>query len=227
METIFTGFAPDAFKVLQRIRQEPRMERFRIERSHLREHVQKPFEAFRDEIAVRHVIPRQLPLETERNVFSRILKNDFGAGGVHDHLWLSFYRIGLTRLTDVQIIHSIDPDGFWVGLHVQKPAGELYREIRWKLIEGWHRSGPLVNAVIAHGYPLSFASGSGSTAKTSTFSAPLAAPPAGLERADRIWLGRELPASEVVRLGEKLPEWALARVDELAPLYEHFTGLRL
>src|SRR5690554_4854342 len=112
----FEGFSPEAFYALERLRGAPTVEQLRRDRHAIRRFVQEPFARYRDELVLRWVIPNQLPLETEKGVFSRLPKNDFGAGGAHHHLWMSFYRPGHRRLTDVQRSHSLYPGGFDFGL---------------------------------------------------------------------------------------------------------------
>lgn len=125
--TTFEGFGAKSFELLQRLKDHPHIDQYRKDKALIRRHIQEPFHVFRDDLVVNWVLPNQLPFETERNVFSRLLKNDFGAGGCHHHLWLSFYRPGLRRLSDAQLAHSISPDGFASGLYVGDHAPALLR----------------------------------------------------------------------------------------------------
>ncbi len=133
LDISFEGFPVEAFQVLERLREEPRIERYRIEKEALRTFVQNPFKTYRDDLVVNWVLPNGIGFETERNVFSRILENDFGAGGCRHHLWLSFYRPGLTRLTDIQLIHSLHPEGFKIGLYAGRRMGERWKEARKRI----------------------------------------------------------------------------------------------
>lgn len=123
----FEGFTSEAFDILARLESEPHIGRYREEKEGIQRLLFAPFKRYRDDLVVNWVLPSQLDLETERNVFSRLLKNDFGAGGCHHHLWLSFYRRGLTRLTDIQLAHSIHPDRFSVSLYASKRAGAAFQ----------------------------------------------------------------------------------------------------
>jgi hypothetical protein len=124
----FEGFGPDAFAVLERLRAHPHVQQYRQEKDAVRAFVMEPFKRYRDDLVVNFVLPNQLGFETEKNVFSRLLKNDFGAGGCHHHLWMSFYRPGRRRLTDYQLAHSLSPDGFTVGLYVGDYAQDLVKQ---------------------------------------------------------------------------------------------------
>ncbi len=122
----FEGYRPEAFETLARLRREPHVARYRLEKENLRRFVHEPFGRYRDDLALNWVIPNRLPFETEKGVFSRILKNDFGAGGSHFHLWMAFYRPPRKRLTDVQLSHAVYPDKCTVGLYVGAYAQGLF-----------------------------------------------------------------------------------------------------
>jgi len=58
-------------------------------------------------------------METEKGVFARILKNDWGRGGAWDFYWGAFYPKGGKRIEDAQLFTFIKRDylefGFYVG----------------------------------------------------------------------------------------------------------------
>ncbi|QXD15338.1 hypothetical protein GQ464_018410 [Rhodocaloribacter litoris] len=147
-DPLFEGFGPAAFAALARLKAEPHIERYRVEKEALRRYVQAPFRRLRDDLAVRWVLPNALALETERNVFSRFLKNDFGAGGCHAHYWMAFYRVGRRRLADVQLIVSLHADGLKVGVYAGEPARAVWKAVRAHLpgTEGasWRAGVPLL-----------------------------------------------------------------------------------
>ena len=113
----FGGFPAAGLDALARLKADPHIGRYREEKADLKRSVEAPFKQYRDDLALNWVIPNGLPFETEKGVFSRILKNDFGAGGAHHHLWMAFYRTGRTRLTDLQLSHAVYPDGFRWALY--------------------------------------------------------------------------------------------------------------
>ncbi|GIV62352.1 MAG: hypothetical protein KatS3mg044_1218 [Rhodothermaceae bacterium] len=147
-DPLFEGFGVEAFAALARLKAEPHIERYRLEKEALRRYVQAPFRRLRDDLAVRWVLPNALALETERNVFSRFLKNDFGAGGCHAHYWMAFYRAGRRRLADVQLIVSLHADGLKVGVYAGEPARAVWKAVRAHLpeVEGapWRDGIPLL-----------------------------------------------------------------------------------
>ena len=131
----FEGFSEDAFAVLERLRAHPHIEQYRAEKDAITHFVTDPFKRYRDDLALGWVLPNGLPFETEKNVFSRLLKNDFGAGGCHHHQWMAFYRPPRRRLTDVQLSHSLYPDGFAFGLYVGEYAKGLFPHVKAQMQE--------------------------------------------------------------------------------------------
>jgi uncharacterized protein (DUF2461 family) len=131
----FEGFTVEAFGALERLKARPHLDQYRIEKPLLQQYIQAPFRRLRDDLVVNWVLPNALALETERNVFSRFLKNDFGAGGCHAHYWMAFYRQGRQRLTDVQLMVSLHADGLWAGVYVGAPARSVWQRVRAELVD--------------------------------------------------------------------------------------------
>ncbi|MFO8100292.1 MAG: hypothetical protein R6T83_11815, partial [Salinibacter sp.] len=129
----FGGWTPEVFEMLDRLRAEPHIDQYKREKPGVTEWLKDPFRRYRDDLVVGWVLPNRLEFETERNVFSRLLKNDFGAGGCHDHLWMAFYRPSTRRLEDVQITHRVSPDGFAVGLYVGSHASDLLTQAQRRI----------------------------------------------------------------------------------------------
>lgn len=215
----FTGFPDEAFEALGRLREEPHMERYQIEKAVLKRHVQTPFKRYRDDLVMNWVLPNALPFETERGVFSRFPKNDFGAGGANHHLWMSFYRPGRRRLSDIQLSHGVYPDGFAFGLYVGGYAKSLFTAARDRLLEEPERALEILNAMIGRGYRLKFAPRVKLPEDAVTFDEPLSKIPEGLDSAKGIWVRAKLPREEVQALGPQLVERALEAQADLWPLY--------
>ena len=216
---VFNGFHADGLAALDRLRADPTVRRYQQEKSALAAGIVEPFKRYRDDLAVRWVIPRGLPFETERGVFSRFPKNDFGAGGSHSHLWMSFYRHRRTRLTDVQLSHSVSPDGFRWGLYAGAYAGDVFTAARARLAAEPEASVALVNGLLGRGYRLAWAPHVTKPAGHPEVDAPLDAIPDGLARAKGIWLMRRVDRATMEAMGPALVDEAIVAMDELAPLY--------
>ena len=216
----FDGFAPDAFAVLDRLRAHPHVEQYREEKTVIRAHVTEPFKVYRDDLVVNWVLPNQLPFETEKNVFSRLLKNDFGAGGCHHHLWMAFYRPPRRRLSDVQLSHSLYPDGFVFGLYMGEYAKGLFRAAKQRMLDEPARTLSLLNELIGRGYTFTYAPTVTRSLAAPTFTEPLNELPDDLGRAKGMWVRRKVPKERVLALGGALVAEAIEAQMELWPLYQ-------
>ena len=216
----FAGFEPAAFDLLDALRRNPYVETYQALKPELDRNVQTPFKVFRDDLAVNWVLPNGLELETERNVFSRLLKNDFGAGGSHHHIWLAFYRKERTRLKDVQLAFAIRPEGVSVSLFVGGRANALVDRIRTALKNEPASALDLINGVLEHGgWQFSWSKGSGGRKKGGMASTPLVALPDNLDRMDTLWLRTLVTKEDVLDLEGVLLQRALEHVETLWPLY--------
>jgi hypothetical protein len=215
----FEGFGPEAFATLARLRAEPHVARYRQEKAALERVVVAPFRRYRDDLALNWVLPNGLPFETERGVFSRLLKNDFGAGGAHHHLWLSFYRPPRKRLTDLQLAHAVYPDGFRVGLYLGAYARGLFGPALRRTLDEPDEALAHLNALLGRGYVFAFAPRVTKPEGHPEFDAPLDRLPDRLARAEGIWVTRRFPRADVEAWGPALVARALDEVERLWPLY--------
>ncbi len=212
----FEGFSPEAFALLERLREHPHIEQYRKEKPEIRTHLQEPFKRFRDDLVVNWVLPNRLDLETEKNVFSRLLKNDFGAGGCHHHLWMAFYRTGRKRLTDFQLSHSIDPEGFTSGLYVGDYARDLVKQSLLHIRNEPERFLGLVNALVEkQGWKFFYYKGSKQTFAWQ----PAVHLPDDLFRADGLWFRTNFARSEVLHWKGNLVRRVLEAMHTVWPLY--------
>ncbi|OZC03389.1 hypothetical protein [Rubricoccus marinus] len=215
----FDGFPAEGLEALERLRAEPHIGRYREEKEVIKRAITEPFKLYRDDLALNWVIPNGIPFETEKNVFSRILKNDFGAGGSHSHLWMSFYRLPRKRLTDIQLSHAVHPDAFRWGLYIGDYARGLFGPARQRLMDEPSDALAILNGLIERGYRFSFAPHVTKPEGRPEFSEPLAALPDGLERAKGIWIMRRIGREEMDALGPRLVARAIEEQAALWPLY--------
>ena len=219
LDLTFDGFPQEGLDALARLRETPHIGQYREDKAVLDRAVTAPFKRYRDDLALNWVIPNGLPFETERNVFSRILKNDFGRGGSHSHLWMSFYRPPRKRLTDLQLSHAVHADRFRWGLYIGSYAKGLFAPARTRLVEESDASLEILNALIGRGYRLAFAPHVTKPEGHPEFTTPLSEIPDGLARAKGIWVMTALPIAEVQALGGALVERAIDAQEALWPLY--------
>ncbi len=225
---VFGGFTDETFDVLGALRQEPNVTAYRREKALIEAHVTGPFKRYRDDLVVSLVLPNRLPLETERNVFSRLLKNDYGAGGSHSHLWMSFYRHGRKRLTDPQMSHSVDPDGLSVGLYVGDHYGDYFARFKDRIAAEPSAFAAILRGIVdAHGDDAPaglppFSAYAYTRAKGVESRHDLTAPDADLgaiARSTGVWVRTRWPRDAVVAMGPQAVDAAARAVARLWPLY--------
>jgi len=200
LDLTFQGFSVEAFQLLDRLQANPHIEQYKVEREGIRHWLTAPFQSYRDDLVVNWVLPNQLPFETERNVFSRLLKNDFGAGGCHHHLWMSFYRIGESRLRDVQLVHNLSPEGFTLGLYLSRKVN-LFERWRAANREEMKRLAGVLHPLLQD--------------KKAVENWLVAT----LPLAEEFWVRSLVPRDQVLNLGKGLVGHALTTISQLWELY--------
>ena len=220
LDLTFDGFEPEAFAILERLREAPHIAQYRKEKEGVKRYLTEPFKVFRDDLAVNWVLPNRLGFETEKNVFSRLLKNDFGAGGCHHHLWMAFYRPPRRRLTDVQLSHSITPDGFTTGLFVGDYAKDLLQQAKERIVHAPTHFLAVINPLLQSPNWLFCLYHNTGKGKEKTFYAdPLAAVPADLPRVTGFYLRCYTSRERVLMMQGSLVGWSIDRLRDLWPLY--------
>ena len=217
LDLTFEGFAPEAFGVLDRLREHPHIEQYRKEKEGIQRFITGPFKQFRDDLVVNWVLPNRLGFETEKNVFSRLLKNDFGAGGCHHHLWMAFYRHGRRRLTDAQLAPCITPNGFTLGLFIGGYMTDLLKQAKANMAVDPARFLDLLNPLL-HDKKWKFCIYQGQ-AKT-LFPDPLERLPGELAKATGLFIRSYMCREEVLDAGAGLVRWSLDRLGYLWPIYQ-------
>ena len=112
-------FSAATFDLLQALHAEPQRAFYLEHKEAFKAHLEKPFQRLLRDVAARLPVAITALMETERNVFARILKNDFGQGGTWDFYWGAFYPQGGKRIADPQlsmwINHELLEFGFYIG----------------------------------------------------------------------------------------------------------------
>lgn len=215
----FPGFSAQAFDLLERLRRTPNIKQYQAEKTHIHRWLKEPFKAYRDDLVFGFVIPNRLSLETERNVFSRLLKNDFGRGGCHHHFWMSFYRHGWTRLRDLQLIHSLHPDAFYVGISASRISPVVLRHTRYVLVERSRDFQAVAASLVASpDWEMIIRRGDESEAVTDV--SPEAAWWSQVSRISALRLFRRFSREHVLRAGNGIIYEALGAVAALWPAYQ-------
>ncbi len=118
------AFSSAAFELLERLAANPTKETYLERREEYRAQIEAPLaQLFKDVVG-------QLPaglvgwIETEKNVQSRFLKNDYGRGGVWPFLWAAVYPKGSSRVEGAQLFMSVEPELVDSGFFVAHDKGE-------------------------------------------------------------------------------------------------------
>lgn len=223
LDLSFPGFSEEAFAILARLRAHPHIDQYRKDKPGIQDHIKAPFKRYRNDLVVNWVLPSRLALETEKQVFSRLLKNDFGAGGCHDNRWMAFYRPGYRRLTDVQLSHSLGPDGLKIGLYAGSYGTEVLEQVQAAIAQRPERFLRLLNERLrATGWTFRWYRGSGAQRQEDAVDQPLGALPEALAAAGGIGLRRCIPAAVVVSDGPYILRRVLDHLAELWPLYRFY-----
>lgn len=120
-------FSAVTFELLAAIAQTPTAAFYLEHKNAFKEHVEGPLrQIMRGEVSL---LPGMMTgvLETERNLFSRFLKNDFGKGGAWSNYWGAFYPKGGRRISDVQLAVWINRDGLGISFYIGDNGDRLAR----------------------------------------------------------------------------------------------------
>lgn len=116
--------APDvisetSFQLLGQLQRRPRKEVYLYQKAAFQKQLIAPFQnIFSSAVALVPAIIRE-KTETKKNLFSQIIKNDYGRGGAWPHYWGALYPLGGKRTRDAQLYIYIDAHairfGFYIG----------------------------------------------------------------------------------------------------------------
>lgn len=129
-----SAYLAGAFEWLAKVSAEPTREFCLAHKEELAAAVETPLqELFRKVVSL---LPEPVAeyMETEKNVFGRLLKNDWGRGGAWDFYWGALYPKGGRRVEDAQLFVSVKPDvltyGFSVGQYGGAQSTRLLENLR-------------------------------------------------------------------------------------------------
>ncbi len=103
-------FTRKSFSLLQILADDPTADTCRSIQNEFEQHVKQPFQRLFRQAADQLPDAVRTAMEHERNLFSRIPKNDFGKGGAHPYYWGALYPKGGKRTDDPQLSLWIDSE---------------------------------------------------------------------------------------------------------------------
>ena len=126
-------FRATTFELLTELHRNPTSAFYASHKDELQRLVEDPLEDLLRSVA------RQLPdsisqlMETEKKIFARILKNDYGRGGAWDFYWGAFYPKGGKRTEDAQLFLWINHErvrfGFYIGTYGGNEQARFVRNV--------------------------------------------------------------------------------------------------
>ena len=124
------SFPPEAFELLARLMESPKVETY----AEIKVDLQKSLVGRMQELVTSIVEGLPAPIlaseETEKQIFSRFLKNDYGQGGVWPYLWAAIYTKGASRVTSSQLFLHASQCQVSCGFSIGESAGGIRQRFR-------------------------------------------------------------------------------------------------
>lgn len=111
-------FSKRTFELLAGLHQNPTKELYQAHKDEFHLRLEVPFQQLFRAVAAQLPAPITSAMETDRRVFGRILKNDYGQGGAWSFYWGAFYPKGGKRIEDAQLSMWINHQYFEVGFYI-------------------------------------------------------------------------------------------------------------
>lgn len=112
-------FTSRTFELLEGLHATPIKAYYQVHKEEFLKFVEDPFQLVFRGVAQQLPAPVRAAMETEKGIFARILKNDWGQGGAWPFYWGAFYPKGGKRTEDAQLSMWIDyrllEHGFYIG----------------------------------------------------------------------------------------------------------------
>lgn len=114
-------FTTRTFELLQGLHENPTRDFYSAHKREIKEHLEEPFRMLFLDVAAHLPETIRAHMETDKGVFARIVKNDWGQGGAWDYYWGAFYPKGGKRIEDAQLFLWINRSrldfGFYIGAY--------------------------------------------------------------------------------------------------------------
>lgn len=112
-------FTSRTFELLEGLHATPTKAYYQTHKDGFKQFIEDPFQRVFRQVAQQLPPAVRAAMETEKGVFARILKNDWGQGGAWSFYWGAFYPKGGKRTEDAQLSMWIDyrllEHGFYIG----------------------------------------------------------------------------------------------------------------
>jgi len=123
-------FSEITFQLLQQLHENPTKKFYSENAEAFNTHLREPMKLLFEAIASDMPAEFRRHMETEKKLFSRIPKNDWGKGGAWDYFWGAFYPKGENRVTSEQLYVLADRHGIRYGLSRGEHSLKTYNGIK-------------------------------------------------------------------------------------------------
>lgn len=128
------AFTRRTFDLLEGIHETPTRDFYNQHQDDFRAHVEGPLKELMTGVAALLPPPMKEVLETEKRLFSRFTKHDFGQGGAWDFYWGAFYPRGGKRVTGAQLFVWMNRErldyGFYIGEYGDEQRTRFINNVR-------------------------------------------------------------------------------------------------
>ncbi len=128
---VTAAFSPQAFELLTGLQKEPSKTYYQAHKDEFKAEIEEPFQRLMTQVASQLPTTMRVLLETQRGIFGRILKNDWGKGGAWGFYWGAFYPKGGKRTQDAQLFVGIHPGfvhfGFSIGAYASEQRQRFHQ----------------------------------------------------------------------------------------------------
>lgn len=129
------GLSRRAFDLLEGLAKNPVRAYYSDRREEFKLHVESPFQELMQRVIALLPEPITSRMETEKGLFSRIPKNDYGRGGAWPFYWGALYPMGGKRTEDAQLILALLSKRLEAGFYI----GEYGSETRKRFLKNVSR----------------------------------------------------------------------------------------
>jgi 5-methylcytosine-specific restriction enzyme B len=120
-------FDETTFELMDLLHVNPTASLYLSHKASFKAHVEGPLQRLFRAMVSRLPRPMLSVLETDRNVFARIMKNDFGRGGAWDYYWGALYPRGGRRIAGAQQFVSVGHEGVRAGFYIAPGSDQRER----------------------------------------------------------------------------------------------------
>ncbi len=118
IQPISAIFSAPAFALLAQLQEEPTQAFYLEHKENFKNLIEEPFQRLFHDVAANLPESIRRVMESERNLFSRFLKKDYGKGGAWPFYWGAFYPKGGSRTRDPQLSLWVNHDRLEARFHI-------------------------------------------------------------------------------------------------------------